>query len=265
MRYRSSNLLPGGSRGEEEHMTTTASTSTTGTRLAELWVWAEYYCPWCYVTAVRLSRALPEFAGRLKLAIRPFPLEVYGGGPPPRAELELEWPLAALQEPAAAFAPFTFSSQDWPTTTLPAFEAVWCAQRQEPELALEYDLRIRRAFFAESRDIGRPEVLLELAREVGFAMRPFIRDFESGQAREAVLAEGRLGREHYGVRGTPTLMLPDGTRLRPLLAYPNIRDGRIVAVQPLPCCGDGCQEATRSLIARAVAWQAPIPGDEEKR
>jgi hypothetical protein len=54
------------------------------------------------------------------------------------------------------------------------------------------------------------------------------------------------------VRGTPTLMLADGTRLRLPIAFPIIRNRRIVAVRPLPCIGAGCLDATRALFARAL-------------
>lgn len=194
---------------------------------------------------------MPEYQGRVTFRIRPFPLEIAGNeGPAPRDILQQEWWLAALQEPAAKFAPY--HGDDWPTTTLPAFDAVWCAARQSEEKALAYDLRIRRAFFAESRNIGRREVLVELADEIGMDMPVFTRDFDSGLARAAVLEELKDGQERYRVRGTPTLMLADGTKLRPPLAFPVMRERSIVAVGPLPCCGEGCLEATRVLIERAL-------------
>ncbi len=71
---------------------------------------------------------LPEYRGRVRLRIRPFPLEVADGEAAPRDILEQEWWLAALQEPQARFAPF--QGDEWPATTLPAFEAVWCATEQ---------------------------------------------------------------------------------------------------------------------------------------
>lgn len=200
---------------------------------------------------MRLHHLLPKYQGRVRFRIRPFPLEVAGDeGPAPRDILQQEWWLAALQEPAAKFAPY--QSDDWPATTLPAFDAVWCAARQSEALALTYDLRIRQAFFAESRNIGRREVLLALAQETGLDMPAFTRDFESGAARAAVLEEMRVGREQYRVRGTPTLMLADGTKLRPPIAFPVMRERKIVAVGTLPCCGESCLEATRALIERVL-------------
>ena len=152
----------------------------------EIWEWAEYYCPWCYVAAVRLHKIMPEYQGRVKLRQRAFPLEIYGGGPPNRNEIELEIWLAALQEPEAVFKPF---KEDWPSTTLPAFEAAWCAFQQGETIGHDFDLRIRKVFFTEGRNIGQREVMLELAHEAGLDLGQFTRLFNSGEAHTAVLEE----------------------------------------------------------------------------
>jgi hypothetical protein len=198
---------------------------------------------------VRLHKIALEYQGKVRLVERAFPLEVYGGGPPNREELELEIWLAALQESDAVFKPF---SDDWPTTTLPAFEAAWCAFQQGEAIGREFDLRIRRAFFAEGRNIGRREVMLDLAREAGLDMNHFTRFFNNGEARAAVLEEGKLGKEKFGVRGTPTVMLSDGTKLRHPIAYAKIQEGKIQSVGRLPCSGEGCYDATRQLFERAL-------------
>ena len=198
---------------------------------------------------MRLQKIVPEYEERVRLVGKAFPLEVYGGGPPDREELELEIWLAALQERAAVFKPF---GADWPTTTLPAFDAAWCAFQQGESIGRDFDLRIRRAFFAEGRNIGNREVMLDLAREANLDMDHFTRLFNSDEPRTAVLEEGRLGKEKYGVRGTPTIMLSDGTKLRHKMSYPNIKDGRIISVGKLPCCGEGCYEATRELFEKAL-------------
>lgn len=198
---------------------------------------------------MRLQKIVPEYEARVHLVEKAFPLEVYGGGPPDREELELEIWLAALQEPAAVFKPF---GADWPTTTLPAFDAAWCAFQQGESIGRDFDLRIRRAFFAEGLNIGKREVMLDLARKANLDMDHFTRLFNSDEPRAAVLEEGRLGKEKFGVRGTPTIMLSDGTKLRHKMSYPNIKDGRIISVGKLPCCGEGCYEATRELFEKAL-------------
>jgi predicted DsbA family dithiol-disulfide isomerase len=200
---------------------------------------------------VRLHKIMPEFQGRVRYRVRAFPLEVAGDeGPAPRDILRQEWWLAALQEPEAKFVPY--QGDDWPTTTLPAFDAVWCAAQQDDALALAYDLRIRQAFFAESRNIGRREVLLALAGEVGLDLPRFTRDLDGGAARPAMLEDLRVGREQYQVRGTPTLMLANGTKLRAPIAFPVMRERKVVAVGRLPCHGQGCLDATRALVEQAL-------------
>lgn len=202
---------------------------------------------------MRLQKIAPEYEGRVRLVEKAFPLEVYGGGPPDREELELEIWLAALQEPAAVFKPF---GDDWPTTTLPAFDAAWCAFQQGEAIGRDFDLRIRRAFFAEGRNIGKRETMLDLAREANLDMDHFTRLFNSDEPRAAVLEEGKLGKEKFSVRGTPTVMLSDGTKLRHKMSYPNIKNEKIISVGKLPCCGEGCYEATRELFEKALASES---------
>ena len=199
---------------------------------------------------MRLHHVLPEYQGRVRLRVRPFPLEVMAGEAPSRAVLDQEWWLAALQEPQAQFKPF--EGEDWPTTTLPAFEVAWCAAQQGEAAFFAFDLRVRRAFFAESRNIGERDVLLELAREIGLDLASLTRELDSGHPRAAVLAEARAGQERYHVRGTPTLMLADGAKLRSPIAFPQLREHRITGVMPLPCHADECLQATRDLFERAL-------------
>jgi predicted DsbA family dithiol-disulfide isomerase len=193
---------------------------------------------------------MPEYQDRVKLRIRPFPLDLFGSEPAPREILQQEWWLAALQEPAADFKPYV--GNDWPKTTLPAFDAVWCAFQQGEAAGFDYDLRVRRAFFAESRNIGRSEVLLEIAREAGLDLPLFTRLFEGSVARLSVLEDFQAGRDRYKIRGTPVVMLADGTRLHLPIAFPVLQDRKIVKVRPLPCCGDACLDATRSMLERAA-------------
>ncbi len=88
-------------------------------------------------------------------------------------------------------------------------------------------------------------------------MPAFTQLFQSGVARPAILEERRIGQEQYGVRGTPTLMLENGTKLRSPIAFPVMREGRIVRVQQLPCCGEGCIAATRDLFEQALHQPRP--------
>ena len=202
---------------------------------------------------MRLRQVEPEYEGRVRVRTRAFPLELLGGKAAPRGLLSEEWWLAALQEPTAEFKAFT--GDDWPTTTLPAFTAVRAVANQDDQLAHALDLRVRRAFFAESRNIGRPEVLLDLVRELGGDVAHAARALDGGDGglvRQQVEHEFDMGRKELGVRGTPTLMLADGTRLEMPMATPRVLGGRIVGLRAQTCLGDGCRAATRALFERAI-------------
>lgn len=203
---------------------------------------------------MRLHQIAPEYEGRVRVRVRPFPLELLGGEAAPRDILEQEWWLAALQEPQAPFA--RYPGDDWPITTVPAFEAVWAAARQGETAAEQLDLRIRRAFFSEGRNIGRRDVLVELARDLVLDAQAFERAFAHPDAHAAVVAEAREGRQRFQVRRTPTLMLGDGMHLPASIALPTIQRRKIVAVAPLPCSGEGCLDQTRALFEQALGAPA---------
>jgi hypothetical protein len=184
-----------------------------------------------------------------------------GGEAAPRHILEQEWWLAAIQEPLADFK--HFDGEDWPVFTLPAFEAAWCALQQSETTFLDFDLRIRRAFFAEGLNIGRREVLLDLAVAAGLDADRIAAEIATGRPREAVLAEPRLGQGQLRVRGTPTIMLADGTKLRHPIAYARLREDRVVGVTPLPCHGESCLQATRELFEQALRHDTTAPPRRE--
>src|SRR2546422_11727000 len=98
-----------------------------------------------------------------------------------------------------------------------------------------------------------PQVLLDLAREAELDLTRFQAQWESGAARAAVLAEATLGLERYGVRGTPTLTLADGTHLKVSIAFPRLENRRIVGISKLPCVGAGCGEAGHSVVEGPLA------------
>ena len=95
-------------------------------------------------------------------------------------------------------------------------------------------------------------MILEIAQEAALDMDHFTRLFNSGEARTAVIEEGRLGKEVYNVRGTPTVMLADGKKLRHAIAYPRIQNGKILSVGKLSCCGEDCYESTRGLFEQVL-------------
>lgn len=95
-------------------------------------------------------------------------------------------------------------------------------------------------------------MLLEIVEEAGLDTQPFRAAFESGEARAAVSAAVRMGRERYRVRGTPTRMLSDGQKLKHPIAFPKLRERRVAGVGELPCWDEGCLQKTRGLFEQAL-------------
>jgi predicted DsbA family dithiol-disulfide isomerase len=62
-----------------------------------------------------------------------------------------------------------------------------------------------RAYFVDARDISRPEVLLEIAEQVGLSREAAREVLEKRTFKEAVDADWALSRE-YGITGVPTFV-----------------------------------------------------------
>lgn len=72
--------------------------------------------------------------------------------------------------------------------------------------------RVFRAFFTETRDIGRVEVILDCAREVGLDENELKEALDRGRYIPR-LAEARKEGEKLGVTAVPTFFLNGGTRI----------------------------------------------------
>lgn len=96
-------------------------------------------------------------------------------------------------------------------STYPQNIAFKAAELTNPKLAARYLRRLREASAAEAREIGRREVLLELASEVGLDIAVFIGHLNDGSA-EAAFREDLETTRHYGARGFPTFVFRFGER-----------------------------------------------------
>lgn len=96
-------------------------------------------------------------------------------------------------------------------STYPQNIAFKAAELTNPDLAGRYLRRMREASAAEAREIGRQEVLIELASDVGIDLAAFIGRLEDGSAETAFRADLETTR-HYGARGFPTFVFRYGER-----------------------------------------------------
>ncbi len=222
--------------------------------IATVRVFSDLTCPWAYLTAWRLCRLAPAYAGRVRFVWASLPLEVVNREPTRKDVIEAELPIVREAEPDLPLCAWAAPAWTWPVTVLPAFEAVKCAEAQGDAAAAEYSWRVRHAFFAESRCIALRHVLLELAAEAGLDVDRFADDLDHGRYRASVMAESRAGWVELKVAGSPTLVLPDGSQ-HPAPALPRVElaGARILSVQPAECPGGDCLRVLRDLLERACA------------
>ena len=140
---------------------------------ARIAMYADLHCPYAYLSAFRLRMLREEWRGRVSIEHKSLALEYVNRQPTPKPVLDNETPILMLAEPEIPYQPWHAPESVWPVTMWPAFEAVKCAERQDPDLADDLDWAIRAAFFAESRCIAMRHVLFDLAEQVGLDMARF--------------------------------------------------------------------------------------------
>ena len=176
-------------------------------------VYSDIACPWAHIAVHRLVRAIRDRGVDNELTVdhRAFPLEVVNGRPTPKQLLDSEVRVCSGLEPEAGW---SFEPDPWtyPVSTLPALEAVQAAKSQGPDVSVGLDRALRRSMFAEWRCLAVHAVVYEIAATVDGLDVAALRDaVRSGDARSEVWNQLDAAVE-ADVPGSPTFVLPDGTR-----------------------------------------------------
>lgn len=210
---------------------------------ARIVVWSDYVCPFCYLETPVLEEVREEFGDRLEVEWRAFELRPE---PVPTLDPDSEYltdiwsravrPMAREREMELERPPVQPRSRQ-------ALEAAEYAREHGRFQAMHRALFD--AFFREGRDLGDPDVLAEVAREVGL---------DPDGLREALAEERYTGRvleqqmeaRERGVDGVPALLVVsegDATE------EPEFVSG----AQPL--------ERIRSAVLRALGEEPEPPAD----
>lgn len=180
---------------------------------------ADPMCSWCYGFGKTLSELLaePGAAAPLQLALvmgglRPYTTEALA---PERADEILgHWhhvqqasglPFAPAPHPALQAPGFVYDTEPASRATV-AVRSLW------PQHTWLYFKAIQSAFYAEGRDVTRPEVLADLAEARGLPRRQFEAAFESPVVRESTRADFAQS-QAWGIRGFPALVAEHGGQL----------------------------------------------------
>jgi len=158
------------------------------------------------------------------------------------------WRRAGAEEPRALFVPPAVGVE-LPASSVPALTAIKCAERQGRESFERLHERLFLAYFRDHLDIGRPDVLWSLAREIGLDVTRLQQDYAAGEAYEAALHDYAEGTAWFGVSAVPTVIFNEKLSLVgavPQERYHAVIDW-ILAGEPggiLPLTADDKSEAT---------------------
>jgi putative protein-disulfide isomerase len=203
---------------------------------------ADPMCSWCYGFAKTIDALLaePAEAAPLQLALMMGGLRPYTTEPitPERADEILgHWAHVheASGQPFAAAPDTALHEPGFIYDTEPASRAVVTVRTLWPQHGWKYLHAVQKAFYAEGRNVTKPEVLADVAEAQGLPRPAFAKAYASEEMRAAVRADFDQA-QAWGIRGFPALILDQGERLQlvcqgylPLAA---LRERLAAAAQP---------------------------------
>lgn len=176
-------------------------------------VYSDIWCSFAHITIRRMHAARERLGlyGKVWFDHRAFPLELLNDAPSPRTGTDSEVARMAVLEPSAGWQ--LWQAKDWlyPSTTLPALEAVQAAKAQSLRAAEQLDLALRRAFWAESKCVSNRKVILDAAASTGVVdVAELTQALDDGRARRDLSDQAALSHTDR-INCSPHLFLPDGT------------------------------------------------------
>lgn len=173
--------------------------------MTTLTIYADYVCPYCMLAEQVVSAAI---GGRdIRIAWRPFKLR-----PAPVPTLRPEdpylpavWRDSVYPTAQRLGIPIKLPSVSPQPRSDKAFEIL--ALAQDKGLDHAYSMRVMRAFFQEDRDIGQPEVLIELAADAGLDPEETRQALDSGAFAERHRRALRHAREDMAITAVPTIVV----------------------------------------------------------
>ncbi len=203
---------------------------------------ADPMCSWCYGFAKTIDALLaePGAAAPLQLALMMGGLRPYTTEPmaAERAdEIFGHWAHVheASGQPFAAAPNTALHEPGFVYDTEPASRAVVTVRTLWPQHGWKYLHAVQKAFYAEGRNVTKPEVLADVAEAQGLPRAAFAKAYASEEMRAAVRADFDQA-QAWGIRGFPALILDQGKRLQLVcqgyLPLAPLRERLTAAAQP---------------------------------
>lgn len=176
-------------------------------------VFSDIWCSFAHIAIYRLhaTRERLGLTDRVRFDLHAFPLELLNDAPSPRSGTDSEVGRMGQQEPAAGWQLWQEKEYLYPSTTLPALEAVIAAKEQSLRASEQLDLALRRAFWAQSRCISNHRVILDAAESTkAVDVAALAEALADGRARRSLSTDAAISATER-VNCSPHLFLPDGT------------------------------------------------------
>lgn len=178
-------------------------------------IFSDPICPWCWIGKARLERALERAGNPFLIRWHPFLLnpDMPKEGMDRRAYLEAKFGgqdgavkayLPVEEHARAAGITMNLDRITRTPSTLDAQRLILWAELEERQGFVVQ--RLFEAYFRDGRDIGRHEVLADIADGTGMDAAMILRLLETDADRDEILNRDRTARE-MGVRSTPTFIV----------------------------------------------------------
>lgn len=191
----------------------TPESAAISVRPGTIVVFSDLWCSFAHLAVYRLHAARHRLGlnDDVRFDHHAFPLELFNRAPSPRPGTDSEVGGIAHLEPDAGWRLWLEPDWSFPTSTLPALEALQAAKEQSLEASETLDLSLRRAFWAENRCINNRHVILDIATKAGTVdVDALAEALDTGSARQLVTDDFRLA-QSAAVACSPHLYLADGT------------------------------------------------------
>lgn len=177
-------------------------------------VFSDYVCPYCFLAEEPLNKAVAALNGAVEVEWMPFELRPY---PTPTLKpkgdyLQKIWRDSVYPMAKNMDVPIILPHVSPQPYTRLAFEGALEAQHQGKAKA--YNHRLFTAFFQDELDIGKTEVLIECAKEIGLDEKLFRAALENRVYQEKCEEQLRFGRDVMGVNSVPTFAINNRIVLR---------------------------------------------------
>jgi predicted DsbA family dithiol-disulfide isomerase len=176
-------------------------------------VFSDIACPWSSLAIFRFyrDRARLGYENDLLLDLKAFPLELFNERPTPKHFMDKEAALIATVEPELGWNPWSKPDARYPGTSMPALEAVQAAKSQSFRASEQLDLKLRQAFWADSRSIYLRSEILKAAEACSEVDAALLADaIDHGTARWEIMEQFREAEKDH-VQGSPHFFLRDGS------------------------------------------------------